>query len=261
MPYLISGSRYNHPVTPLFLSCGLLCDETIWADVADRLADVADVHVVSFGGFSNLAVMAAQILRKAPARFALAGHSMGGRVALEVWRNAPHRVAGLGLLNTAVHPTRESERDDRAWLDHLARTHGMRALAAQWLPPLMGASPARVSQVMPRLMAMVERASPDIFAAQSEALLQRSDARRLLPTITVPTLLLSGTNGGWSALMQHADMQRRLPNATLVELAGSGHMAPIERPDAVARALRSWLIRVNATMPGESNPGHPQRPN
>ena len=129
---------------PLFLSCGLLCDEVIWADVPQRLADVADVHVVSFSGFSSLESMARQILLAAPPRFALAGHSMGGRVALEVWRRAPERITGLGLLNTGVHPLREAEHHSRALLVHLARTRGMRALAAQWLPPLMGASDARM---------------------------------------------------------------------------------------------------------------------
>jgi pimeloyl-ACP methyl ester carboxylesterase len=244
-------------VHPLFLSCGLLCDEAIWGDVPQRLADVADVHVVSFSGFSSLGAMAGQVLAAAPPRFALAGHSMGGRVALEVWRRAPERVTGLGLLNTSVNPTHGSERDSRALLVHLARTRGMRALAAEWLPPMMGASPARVAQVMPSLRAMVERATPEMFAVQSEALLQRPDARPLLPTITVPTLLLNGTNDGWSSVTQHARMQRSVPHATLVELAGAGHMAPIERPDAVARALRGWLTRVEARTPRESMPGHP----
>jgi pimeloyl-ACP methyl ester carboxylesterase len=65
-----------------------------------------------------------------------------------------------------------------------------------------------------------------------------------LPSIHVPTLLLSGTNDTWSSLSQHADMQRSVPQARLVEIAGAGHMAPIERPDAVARALRAWLAGI-----------------
>jgi pimeloyl-ACP methyl ester carboxylesterase len=88
---------------------------------------------------------------------------------------------------------------------------------------------------------MVERSTPASFAGQINALLQRPDARPVLPSIDVPTLLLSGTNDTWSSLSQHADMQRSIPHATLVEIAGAGHMAPIERPDAVARALRAWL--------------------
>jgi pimeloyl-ACP methyl ester carboxylesterase len=229
---------------PLFLLCGLLCDETIWADVRNRLADVADVHVVSFGGFSSIGAMADRVLSKGPPRFALAGHSMGGRVALEVWRRAPERVAALGLLNTGVHPTRDAEYESRGLLVRLARLHGMAALAAAWLPPMMGASPARVRQVMPSLVAMVERSTPESFAGQITALLQRPDARPVLPSIHVPTLLLTGTNDTWSSLSQHADMQRSVPHATLVEIAGAGHMAPIERPDAVARALRAWLAAI-----------------
>jgi pimeloyl-ACP methyl ester carboxylesterase len=229
---------------PLFLLCGLLCDETIWADIPSRLAPVANAHVMSFAGFSSIAGMAERVLAAAPPRFALAGHSMGGRVALEVWRQAPERVTALALLNTGVHPTRESEYDSRGLLVRLARRQGMAALADEWLPPMMGAPPDRVAQVMPSLKAMVRRFTAESFAGQINALLQRPDARQVLPSITVPTLLLSGTNDTWSSLSQHADMQRSVPGSTLVEIAGAGHMAPIERPDAVARALKGWLAAV-----------------
>jgi pimeloyl-ACP methyl ester carboxylesterase len=229
---------------PLFLLCGLLCDETIWADIPSRLAPVANAHVMSFAGFSSITGMAERVLAAAPPRFALAGHSMGGRVALEVWRQAPERVTALALLNTGVHPTRESEYDSRGLLVRLARRQGMAALADEWLPPMMGAPPDRVAQVMPALKAMVQRFTAESFAGQINALLQRPDARQVLPSITVPTLLLSGTNDTWSSLSQHADMQRSVPGSTLVEIAGAGHMSPVERPDAVARALKSWLAAV-----------------
>jgi pimeloyl-ACP methyl ester carboxylesterase len=237
---------------PLFLLCGLLCDETIWADIPSRLGSVADVHVISFAGFSSIAAMADKVLAAAAPRFALAGHSMGGRVALEVWRQAPERVTALALLNTGVHPPRESEFESRGLLVRLARRHGMAALAEEWLPPMMGASPDRVAQVMPALKAMVQRSTVESFAGQINALLQRPDARPVLRSITVPTLLLSGTNDTWSSLSQHADMQRSVSRSTLVEIAGAGHMSPIERPDAVARALKGWL----ASLPPGSSPGH-----
>src|SRR5882672_3283851 len=237
---------------PLFLMCGLLCDETIWADIPSRLAPVANAHVMSFAGFSSIAGMAERVLAAAPPRFALAGHSMGGRVALEVWRQAPERVTALALLNTGVHPTRESEYDSRGLLVRLARRQGMAALADEWLPPMMGAPPDRVAEVMPALKAMVRRFTAESFAGQINALLQRPDARQVLPSITVPTLLLSGTNDTWSSLSQHADMQRIVSRSTLVEIAGAGHMSPVERPDAVARALKGWL----ASLPPGSSPDH-----
>jgi pimeloyl-ACP methyl ester carboxylesterase len=175
--------------------------------------------------------------------FTAAGHSMGGRVALEVLRAAPHRVRGLALLNTGIHTVRDGELQSRSRLLRLAYEQGMAALATEWLPPLM-AGGARMADLMPRLMAMVERSTPESYAGQINALLNRPEALPVLPTIAVPTLLLSGSEDAWSPISQHETMRRRIPHATLFEVHGAGHMAPIERPDAVAVALREWLAGI-----------------
>lgn len=228
---------------PLLLLSGLLCDETLWADIPERLGDTADVSVVSFGGFSSIPAMAEHVLAMAPERFALAGHSMGGRVALEVMRSAPGRVCGLALLNTNVHSVRDGEPQSRRRLLRLAYEQGMSALAAEWLPPMM-AGGCRTQELMPRLTAMVERSSADSYAGQVSAMLNRPEALSILPTIVVPTLLLSGSEDTWSPISQHQTMRRRIPHATVFEIHGAGHMAPIERPDAVAVALREWLAKI-----------------
>jgi pimeloyl-ACP methyl ester carboxylesterase len=228
---------------PLLLLSGLLCDETVWADIPQRLGDAADARVVSFRGFSSIPAMAEHVLAMAPEHFAVAGHSMGGRVALEVLRSAPQRVSGLALLNTGVSTVRDGEPQSRGRLLRLAYEHGMSALAAEWLPPMM-AGGSRTLELMPRLMAMVERSTPDSYAGQINALLNRPDALSVLPTIGVPTLLLSGSEDTWSPISQHQTMRRRIPHATLFEIHGAGHMAPIERPDAVALALREWLADI-----------------
>jgi pimeloyl-ACP methyl ester carboxylesterase len=228
----------------LLLLSGLLCDETVWADIPERLKDVADVRVISFRGFSSIPAMAEHVLASAPERFAVAGHSMGGRVALEVIRTAPQRVCGLALLNTGVHTVRDGEPQSRGRLLRLAYEHGMAALAAEWLPPMMAGGASRAVELMPRLMAMIERSTPDSYAGQINALLNRPDALPVLPTITVPTLLLSGSEDTWSPISQHETMRRRIPHATLFEIHGAGHMAPVERPEAVAVALREWLAKI-----------------
>jgi pimeloyl-ACP methyl ester carboxylesterase len=172
---------------PLLLLSGLLCDEVLWADIPQRLGDVADVLVMSFRGFSSISDMAEHVLATAPERFAVAGHSMGGRVALEVMRTAPRRVLGLALLNTGVHTVRDGEPQSRNRLLRLAYEQGMAALAAEWLPPMM-AGGVRTLELMPRLAAMVERSTPDSYAGQINALLNRPEALSVLPTIRVPTL-------------------------------------------------------------------------
>lgn len=231
---------------PVVLLCGLLCDQTLWSSVPRLLERHTDVVVISFAGFTSIEDMAAHVRAVAPPRFALAGHSMGGRVALEVFRTSPDRVDRLALLNTGVHPRRDGEVENRGRLVQLARDKGMTALAGEWLPPMMGDDPARTAKVMPDLIAMVERASPEIFAGQIKALLDRPDAAAVLPTVNVPTLLLSGTADRWSPLSQHEEMWRIVTHAELVAVERAGHMAPAERPEAVADALQHWLT---AEMP------------
>jgi len=228
----------------LLLLSGLLSDDTPWIDVATRLRATGPVRIISFPNCSSIGEMAERVLLEAPERFTLAGHSMGGRVALEVWRRAPERIATLGLLNTGASPRRPEEVASRARLVKIAQEQGMAALAAEWLPPMMARSVATAEQrsIVQRLTRMVEGQTAESFAAQIQALLNRPDAEPLLPTIRVPTLLLSGSEDAWSPVSQHAHMRRLIPGSILVEVARAGHMAPIEQPDAVAKALREHLI-------------------
>src|SRR5712671_1947381 len=152
----MANHERSHMKHPLLLLSGLLCDETVWADIPERLGDAAGVRIISFRGFSSIPAMAEHVLAMAPERFAVAGHSMGGRVALEVLRSAPRRVSGLALLNTGVHTVRDGEPESRGRLLRLASEHGMSALAAEWLPPMMAYGSARTAELMPRLLAMVE---------------------------------------------------------------------------------------------------------
>ncbi len=209
--------------------------------MARRLADVADVRVHAFPDFDSITAMAQHVLEAAPERFALAGHSMGGRVALEIVRLAPTRVLRLALLNTGARAAEASEAQARSRLVAIARERGMTALAPQWLAPMMGAPQARIDVLMPRLIRMVERSTPQSFAAQVKALLDRPGQLAVLSTIRVPTLLLSGAQDNWSPLAQHAEMHERIPRSRLVAIPDAGHMAPIEQPAAVAGALREWL--------------------
>ena len=226
------------------LLSGLLCDETFWSDIPQRLAAVAESQVVSFRGFSSIAAMAQHVLEVAPERFAVAGHSMGGRVALEIIRAAPRRITGLALLNTSVHAVRDGEPQSRSHLLRIAQEQGMSALAAEWLPPMMGGDAARAAELMPRLGAMIQRFTAEAYAGQVNAMLHRPEVLSLLPRITVPTLLLSGSDDAWSPVSQQQGIRRRIPHATLFEIHGAGHMAPLERPDAVAVALREWLLKL-----------------
>lgn len=220
---------------------GLLCDELVWQEVAKRLEAIADVSIISFAGFDDLTAMAQHVLEQVHGEFALAGHSMGARVALEVYRLAPERVTHLALLNTGVHPKSEKEVPGRIRLLELAQEQGTKALAVDWLRPMMSSKGLSNSALMVKLVGMVSAYSVEQFAGQINALLNRPNAQAILATITVPTLLLSGTEDTWSPAAQHQAMQESITGSELVVVEGVGHMAPVEDPEKVAVAMQAWL--------------------
>lgn len=220
---------------------GLLCDQVVWRDVAQKLDNVANVEIISFAGFDDLTAMAQHVLQQVTGPFALAGHSMGARVALEIYRLAPERITHLALMNTGVHPKSEKEIPGRMRLLKLAQEQGTEALAVDWLRPMMSPKGLSNKALMTELEQMVSTYSVEQFEGQIHALLNRPNAEAILPTITVPTLLLSGTEDTWSPAAQHQTMQQHIADSELVVVEGVGHMAPAEDPEQVAQAMKGWL--------------------
>ncbi|HTP40105.1 MAG TPA: alpha/beta fold hydrolase [Steroidobacteraceae bacterium] len=224
---------------------GLVCDAQVWRGQVEGLAG-RRIMVASHGLSDSLGDMAERILAAAPVRFALAGHSMGGRVALEIMARAPERVTRLALLDTgfeelARDAAGEQERAGRYRLRDIARAEGMLAMGREWARGMV--HPRRLADdiLMSAIHQMIARAPLAQFEAQTEALLARPDRAALLPGIGVPTLLLCGREDGWSPLARHAEMARRIPRSRLVAIDDCGHMATMEQPAAVTGALRAWL--------------------
>ncbi len=231
--------RINRP--KLVCLAGLLCDQRMWQNVAVKLENDADVEIISFAGFDDLTDMARSVLSNIEGDFALAGHSMGGRVALEIYRLAPQRVTHLALLNTGVHPKSDKEIPGRMRLIEAAKTSGISILATQWLIPMMSPKGLSNANLMADLTNMVESYSVEDFEKQIHALINRPNAEALLSQISVPTLLLSGSQDTWSPVVQHQAIQQHIISSELVVIDDVGHMAPAEDPDNVAAALHTWL--------------------
>ncbi|MGC4029590.1 MAG: alpha/beta hydrolase [Steroidobacteraceae bacterium] len=230
----------------LVLVPGLLCDETVWLHQIAALGARCSIHVASHGLSDSLEAMAARILAAAPAEFALAGHSMGGRVALEVVARAPQRVSRLALLDTgyqalAAGEAGERERTARQRLLDIARQQGMLAMGRVWAQGMV--HPARLDDapLMQSIHAMIARATVPQFEAQIRALLARPDCADLLATLRMPTLVLCGHDDRWSPFAQHQHMARLVPASRLVGIADCGHMSTMERPEAVTQAMAEWL--------------------
>jgi pimeloyl-ACP methyl ester carboxylesterase len=236
------------PRTTVVLLPGLLSDEDVWLGPIDRLSQAHDVICPGFLDHPSIEAMARHVLALAPERFSLAGHSMGGRVALEIAARAPERLERLALLSTGYRPARPGEAEGRSRLIRIALEEGMGALARHWVPPMLAPHRIRDSALMDRLTAMVERASPRLFQRQIGALLTRPNAHRGLSAIPCPTALLVGRQDAWSPIAQHEEMAALIPRARLQVIEDCGHMAPAERPEAVAETLAGWM----QTAPAEA---------
>ena len=248
----------------LVLIPGLLCDATVWLHQRAALADIvdvqADVRVSDHGTRDSLAAMARAILDSAPPRFAIAGHSMGGRVALEVYRAAPKRISGIALLDTgysALAPGMAGEREveGRLRLVEMARRDGMRAMAREWVKGMVHAGRLSERALVDPILDMFESKTPEIYAAQTQALIHRPDAKPVLTSIRVPALVLCGREDSWAPVQRHLEMSASIAGSTFIEIPDCGHMCTMERPEAVTSAMKKWFASVLAaeTRHGQSD--------
>jgi pimeloyl-ACP methyl ester carboxylesterase len=235
----------------LVLIPGLLCDATVWLHQRAALADIADVRVSDHGTQDSLAAMARTILDSAPPRFAVAGHSMGGRVALEVYRAAPKRVSGIALLDTgysALPRGRAGEQEvaGRMALLETARRDGMRVMAKEWVQGMVHSARLSEKALVDPILDMFDSKTPEIYAAQIRALINRPDARSVLNSIRCPTLVLCGREDSWAPVQRHLEMSAAIAGSTFAEIGDCGHMCTMERPEAVSNAMKKWFASVLA---------------
>lgn len=229
----------DEQATVLFLP-GLLSDGVVWRAAIDRLSPRMPVAVGNLTTQPSITAMAEDMLAQHSGPLYVAGHSMGGRVALEMTRLAPGRVQRLALLNTGMNPKKEGEEISRQEKIDRAYRDGMQVLAAAWLPPMLHPDRSKDPEIMTLLTQMVLRHGPEVHERQMRALTGRPDATQYADQITCPTLLLVGRQDGWSPISQHEVMKALIPQSTLVIVEDAGHFAPVEQPEAVADALAAW---------------------
>jgi pimeloyl-ACP methyl ester carboxylesterase len=268
--------------TPVVLSDGIGCDGYVWRYVLDDLADhrVIRWHYRGHGrtpaprdparlGIADLADDLADVLDELDVPTAvLGGHSMGVQVSLETYRRHGRRVAGLVLVcGAASHPAQVvgglSTHDEvLPRLQRLvARAPGVfNRLTRAVLPTRLAYEVAARLEIrrdlvepadfMPYLEGMA-RVDTRLFVGMlGEA--ARHSAEALLPSVEVPTLVLSGERDGFTPPDRSRQMARAIPGARLVEIPGGSHTAPLERPELVRAALRDYLDRL-ATPAGASD--------
>lgn len=231
-------------VPSVLLLPGNLCDARLWARLGAEL-DRHDIawHVGDLSRQCSIAAMAADMLAEADGPVLPIGFSMGAIVALEMARQAPGRLRALGLLSlnaSADLPERAAQRPRQ---QAEVRGGGLETVVANDLKPhYLAAAHRSDPELLQLTMDMALGLGADVFLRQSEALRTRDDLRPVLPTLAVPVFLACGAEDRLCLPEWHRHWAAAIgPAAVLHEVAGAGHLLPVEQPYRLAAALIPWL--------------------
>ena len=224
---------------------GLVSDNRAWSAV-ESLVTAAGVQtgIADLSAADSIETMATAVLSQFNGPILPVGHSMGGRVAMEIARQAPDRLVGLVLVATGAHPLAAGEVANRERVIDLANQQGMQALCDQWLPPMLAPGTKETnSSLYQSLQQMVLDAGVALHERQIRALINRPDATNVLKQMSVPTLFVAGEHDGWSTPAQHSQMAERVSSSEVYQLDGVGHFLQAEAPQEFSQLLLGWMAR------------------
>ena len=229
-------------MTPLVLLPGMMCDARVFAPQIAGLSSGRTVTVAAITEADNIQMLAAQVLADAPHRFALAGLSMGGIVAMEILRQAPGRVARVAFMDTnhcSETPERQAMR--RPQVERVFRGELRQILIEEMKPLYLAPENRNDESILACALDMAVDLGPQVFARQSEALRTRPDQSDTLRTTPVPSLVLCGAHDTLCPVERHREIAALIPNARLEIVTGAGHLSTLERPTETTEALRRWF--------------------
>jgi len=232
---------------PLLAIPGLMNDERVWKHQQEALAPDREVCIADITAYGSVHEMAFAALASAPGpRFALAGFSLGGYVALEMLRQAPDRIAALALVDTGARSDTPESTDMRRRMIAAvgAAPANFGAVTAAFLPRVIHPSRAHDDELIDLFTDMARAVGVEGFVRQQQAAMLRIDSRPTLPDIRCPVLVMCGREDLTTPLALSEEMAAMIPGARLVVIETCGHMAPLERPDEVTQAMVDWLGRA-----------------
>lgn len=228
-------------IEPLVLLPGMMCDARLFDHQIRHLSRDRAVTFAPVSVGERIEEIASTLLDQLPHRFALAGLSMGGVVALEIMRRAPERVSRLCLMSTDALADTPQIAAAREPLMISARVGKLEnALRSVVRVEALAPSPERLA-ILDELVAMGMELGPDLFVRQMRALQRRPDQQGTLRKIRVPTLILCGAHDTLTPVKRHSFMAELIASAELQVVEQAGHLPTLETPEIVTHALEGWL--------------------
>jgi pimeloyl-ACP methyl ester carboxylesterase len=233
--------------TPLVLIHGYPLDHSIWDETAALLSGTFDLILPDLRGFgasaspadpytmADMASDLAELLDKLGIQqAALAGHSMGGYVALAFARAYPLRLRGLGLVSSQVLADKPEGREGRYKTAASVAENGVQVVAEAMTPKL-----SADAKVQARVRSLIEQQTPAGVIGALKAMAGRPDSSDLLSSLSVPLVLIHGDADVLIPIERAREVQTAVPHARMFALGGVGHMPMLEAPSQVAEALKT----------------------
>lgn len=223
----------------MLLIPGFMLDADLWRDVTPGLDEFGPMVHADLFQDGTIKDMASRVLSNAPETFDLVGFSMGGYVAREIVRQAPERVKALILIATSARGDTDVQRQRKEAVAHKPDSLSFKGLSTAAVASSLHPDNTGRSDLITRIQDMGHRLGGDVFRRQS--LLERVDEQALLGQIHCPCLVLAGENDRLRSRAEAEELHRGISGSRLEIIAGTGHMIPLEQPEALVDVIRQWL--------------------
>jgi len=225
---------------PLIFLPGFMCDARLFWHQILEFSATRTVIAVPLSG-ATIEDMAEAVIAVAPPRFALVGHWLGGLVAMEVLRRVPERVSEMALIDVSHLPETPKAAAERETRIVRVRSGRLDEVMLEEIPAQSLAPGEGRAEVQAMLLDMAGTLGPEVFTAQSRALMRRPDQQRALRLSRVRALMICGEHDTLCPPRRHEFLAELMPQGSFRQIPGAGHLSPLEAPQEVTAVLRAWL--------------------
>nr|WP_276559057.1 alpha/beta hydrolase [Fluoribacter dumoffii] len=215
---------------------GILSDQRVWSYQIHHLQELVRCQCVPLLRGNTTEDLLQEVLSQVEGDFFLAGHSMGGWLALELARRVPERVLKLCLLNTSAQPDSQEKRHKRQMMITDTVQGNFQAVATTLVDHYIFEARAKKE-----VLSMFLSVGPQVLITQQKVLLAREECTSFLSSLTMPALVIHAREDKNFSLAHHEELRTKIPHAKLAVIEDSGHMSPMESPQAVTALMRFWL--------------------
>jgi len=222
---------------------GMMCDERIFSPQIEALSQNLEVTIADISNFSSVRELASDVLKKAPKKFSLLGHSMGGIVAMEIYSQEPNRIEKLILMDTNPKAELDEVKLKREpQIREVNKGKLLEVMRDEMKPNYLAESENKTS-VLSVCMDMALNLGPDVFINQSRALQSRLDQQNTIQSIKIPVLILCGSEDKLCPVERHEMMHNMISDSDLKIINNAGHMPTLEQPRETTEVIKEWLMR------------------